>query len=302
MPIPPGTTEPEGTWTIPQPGELGPADVLAAGVALWARHWRLLALLSLLLYGSVLIVQALLEPGPNLRELIEWFREGAPEPIPQASPRAQALGTLGGLILSPILLLATLRILLGGTVGSVPGPSRAIGYGLRRLPSTLWLLVAIVITGVGIFLGAGVVGLILAAGPDLLAIAAIALVVYPVVRLAVAVPTLVVDDTRGFKALGRAWELTRGRWWHTFSVLLVFGLIASVAGLLMLVLPALGPSGTAGDLAQAIMTAVIGAFTGPLGAGILAVLYLDLRARHHRDGAGAVRELIERHDPPSAQM
>lgn len=302
LPIPPGIAEPDGTWTIPQPGELGPIDVLSVGFALWRRHWRVLAVLSLLLSGSVLVVQALMDPGPTIRELVEWFRDGASNPLPPASRRAQALGTLRGLILDPILILATLRVLLGGSVGATPPARRAITYGLRRLPSTLWLFVAMGISMVGVGLGAVIVSLALAQASELLAVVFVPLLLYPGLRLwSAALPALVVDDTRGFAALRQSWALTRGRWWSIFAVLLVLGLVVAAGSLLALVASALIPwSGTPGDLTQAIVVAGFDAFTVPVGAGILAALFLDLRARRHRDGAGMVRELIERHDPPTA--
>ena len=299
LPIPPGEPHP-GSWVAGAPGDLGVGDVIAMGCSLWARHWRLLAFLSLALSGSVLVLQAALDPGPTFRELIEWLREGAPEPIPGASPRAQAVGLLGGLILSPMLTMATLRVLLGGAVGSVPGPGRAVSYGLRRLPSTLWLFLAMGISMVGVGVLAAVVSLILAQAAEVLAVVFVPLVIYPAVRLwSVALPALVVDDSRGFAALGRSWRLTRGRWWATFAVLLLFTLVAAIGSLLTVIVSAVIPwSGTPADLVQASVTAGLGALAGPLGASMLAGLYLDLRVRARNEEAGTVRTLIERHDPP----
>lgn len=298
-PIPPVPVAPAGGWTIRPPGSLGAVDVVETGFALWARWWRQLGLLSLLLSGSIGVVQALLDPGPSVRELAEWFRVGGGEPLPQASPRAQAFG-LASLILGPVLALATYRILLGAAVDSVPATGRAIVYGFRRVGSGLWLFVAFFIAAVIVVLAAFLLGLLLALIEPVLALLAIVPGLYLLARLlAVAIPALVADDTRGFKAIARSWQLVGRRVWASFGVLCMATLVIVVGGFATIVVQVLIPGeGTAGDLARAGAAAAGGAIVGPITGAILAALYLDLRARGDRDGPGGIRHLLERHDPP----
>jgi hypothetical protein len=298
VPIPPVPVEPAGEWTIRPPGALGAIDVVEVGFSLWGQRWRRLALLSLLLSGSIGIVQALLDPGPSVRELAEWVRAGGADPLPQASPRAQAFG-LASLILGPVLALATYRILLGAAVTSVPETGQAIVYGFRRVGSGLWLFVAFFLTAMIVVLASSLVALVLAVIEPALALLAVAPALYLLARLlAVAIPALVADDARGFKAIARSWQLVGRRVWPSLGVLCVATLVILVGGFATILMQILIPGeGVAGDLARAAAAAAGGAIVGPLTGAILAALYLDLRARGDHDGPGAIRRLLERHDP-----
>ena len=70
IPPPPGAIAAAGAWTIRPPGTLGIVDTIEVGSAVWARHWRQLALLSFALGGWVALAASVVDPGPSIREVI----------------------------------------------------------------------------------------------------------------------------------------------------------------------------------------------------------------------------------------
>jgi hypothetical protein len=101
---------------------------------------------------------------------------------------------------------------------------------------------------------------------------------------AVAIPALLMEDVRGFKALGRSFDLTRHRWWPTAAILLLANLLASAMalGLGMLALPLL-VTGSGNDfvveLANGIFMAAANVLTIPFVSVLVTVVYFDLRVR-----------------------
>ncbi|HSL09784.1 MAG TPA: hypothetical protein VLA82_00515 [Actinomycetota bacterium] len=242
---------------------------------------------------------SLVDPGPGLRELIQMYRTGLiPDDLEQPSRVSQSLGMLSGLVLEPILALATMRIVVGGSVGSVPKAPAAAFYGLRRIASTWWLFIALALTFVALAIPTLIVAAGLGAQWSPLWGVGVVPFVYVGVRLAPVLGAFVVDDARGFAAIGRSWTLSRRRWWATAGALAISAALAIALALATVVLQVLIPgSGDASAFARAAVGALVGAFTGPIPYAVVAVLYLDLRARHEPTPPSAVRTMIERHDP-----
>lgn len=100
----------------------------------------------------------------------------------------------------------------------------------------------------------------------------------------VAVPALLIEDERGFRALSRSFNLVRGRWWATAGTLLLANLLATAVafGFSILALP-LVFAGDGNDfvvnLANGILGAVASVLTIPFVAAVIAVIYFDLRVR-----------------------
>jgi hypothetical protein len=100
----------------------------------------------------------------------------------------------------------------------------------------------------------------------------------------VAVPALLIEGTRGFKALGRSFNLVRGRWWPTAGTLLLANILAAAVsfgfGLLALPFVFTGRDNEfVFDLANGIFGAVASVLTIPFVAAVVAVIYFDLRVR-----------------------
>jgi hypothetical protein len=142
----------------------------------------------------------------------------------------------------------------------------SLRFGFQRLGSLLWLTL---IHGVLLLL-------------------AFAACIVPGVWLyaawSVAVPALLLEGTRGFKALGRSFNLVRGRWWPTAGTLLLANLLATAVafGFGVLALPlvfAAGDNDYVVDLANGIFGGVASVVTIPFVAAVVAVIYFDLRVR-----------------------
>jgi hypothetical protein len=142
----------------------------------------------------------------------------------------------------------------------------SLRFGFQRLGSLLWLTL---IHGVLLLL-------------------AFAACIVPGIWLyaawSVAVPALLIEDERGFRALSRSFNLVRGRWWPTAGTLLLANLLATAVafGFGILALP-LVFAGDGNDfvvnLANGILGAVASVLTIPFVAAVIAVIYFDLRVR-----------------------
>ncbi|MCO1339182.1 hypothetical protein BJH93_09800 [Kocuria polaris] len=115
------------------------------------------------------------------------------------------------------------------------------------------------------------------------------------VKLSVALNALSVEDISATGAIRRTWALTRGLWWRTFGILLVFGFLTSAAsGMLSFPVElATGFSSAMMDLTGAgqlsalvmiglIVSAALSGAASALQIVVVAVLYIDLRFR--KDG------------------
>lgn len=186
-------------------------------------------------------------------------------------------------------------------MGEAPNWRDSLRFAFGKLGSLLWLTVIVVV---------------------ILILAFIALVlpgIYLGVAFAVALPVLLVEDIRGFKALSRSFQLTKGRWWPTFGTLLVALVLLYVVGIVIgLIFAALASAIISGSSSNLVLFVVISAVLGiisrtlttPFFAACATVIYYDLRVRKEgydlellardigRSGPGG----LERPDgPPSPQ-
>lgn len=199
---------------------------------------------------------------------------------PQAGSEAQVeaadgAAVAGGFVLAALFafvgtVLATgacFKAIADAYLGERPSWRESLRYALRRLRSLVWVAI--------------LYGLI----PTLALFLLIVPGVYLWVAWAVATPALLLEGTRGTKALGRSHRLVRGRWWASFGILLIGFLIAAVIEI------AVGfPLGFAAGfgapesfVANIVATGVAGALAAllatPLQAAFVSILYFDLRVR-----------------------
>ena len=95
---------------------------------------------------------------------------------------------------------------------------------------------------------------------------------------------LLVEGLRGRKALGRSFELVKGRWWKTFGTLIVGFILAAIISTLVQGVFLIGILfGDDNDAVVLVLSAIAGivglAISTPFQAALLTVVYFDLRVR-----------------------
>jgi hypothetical protein len=167
------------------------------------------------------------------------------------------------LLASGVCLKAVGDAYLGGTADW----RSSLRFTLGRFHSILWIGF---LAGVG-----GVLG----------AIACILPGIWLWISWAVAVPVLLIEGSRGRKALGRSFRLVKGRWWGCFgALLLAYLLVGLVSAGINAVLAAISLSGSGhGEVIEFALRTVSGSvssmITTPFTAALTVVLYIDLRVR-----------------------
>jgi hypothetical protein len=117
------------------------------------------------------------------------------------------------------------------------------------------------------------------------AIVTIPIVLWVLIRWAVAMPALFAEGVGPVKAVGRSWSLTRDNWWRTLGILLLVSIMVSLIqaalGALFTGIAAVIP-GLSDDIQAGLVTTVstlISALVGALSPIAITLLYLDLRVR-----------------------
>jgi len=125
-------------------------------------------------------------------------------------------------------------------------------------------------------------------------IASVGLEIFLLIRLSVALPALVLERISPATAIKRSFELSQGSFWRLFGIRLLTAFIVSIASLVLsipftIASGALGGSGslfsvgTKATLASVIIAAIGGivasTVTAPISAGVVVLLYADLRMR-----------------------
>lgn len=220
-------------------------------------------LVSLVLAGVPALVQTLVLPS----------RVGA---VGGAAMAAWGLGTFVFSLVKALLSFVLHAALVTGAIASLNGSRANLGDMLSRGLSAAFPLLGLVILEV---LGL-MVGFVLLIVPGI-----ILLVVW-----SVAVPSLVVERTGVIGAFNRSADLTRGRRWAIFGLMLIYlvlsWIVGMIAGALMFGLggglnvhnftPGVAPTFTISPV-TAIFTALLATVLGALSASGVAALYYQLR-------------------------
>jgi len=142
---------------------------------------------------------------------------------------------------------------------------RSVGEIVRRLHSIIWIS----------FLGSFLAALAL--------LACIAPGIWLYFAWAVAVPVLLMEGTKGRRALGRSFRLVKGFWWRTFAILILgsilAGIIQSAVTAAFLAVTFSTDSEVVSVFASFLASVLAGAITTPFVAAVTIVLYIDLRVR-----------------------
>lgn len=107
---------------------------------------------------------------------------------------------------------------------------RLVGYTLLLIVAILVVVVAVVLIVWGLTTVAGGLGILLGI---LAGLAAIPLYVWINTKLILVPSVMVIERARIFEAMRRSWRLTKTRFWPTFGLIFLIGLIFSAAGQLV---------------------------------------------------------------------
>lgn len=329
-PVPYSNPAPVAPVLAPSPLALG--DVFAGVIGVFKRHWglfvgiallpALVSALAMVIFGVVVfvVVSAAIARGAQ-----------APQALLASLAVPLALSTLGLIVAMFFVVLYQYKcygMIALGTTDTASGrlPTfgdlnrRTRGLSMRVLGVALAIGAAVVAAygvaggiAVALFLPQGTSGggsgfkatqvwvaLLVIAG-----LAAFVGFIYISTRWSYFVPTLAVEGRGGFAALGRSWQLTRGRFWHTFGSFFVAGIAVAIPAFVvsLLSMPFADVDGTASlqsaipRLLLALATLVVSVFTAPLFEIFRAIMYLDEVNRLH--GVPAATQAPQPWTPPT---
>ena len=207
---------------------------------------------------------------------------------------------LGAFVSSLLLTLVTAitAVSVGKSViGAKIGVREALVAALKRFPVVIVMtllmsvgLVAIMTVAVLVVIFAAMVNAILAIVLGVvMVLGTIALIAWLSVKLSIAIPAAVLEKLGPVAAIGRSWNLTHGRFWMIFAVLLVASIITSIiqqviSAPVSLLLPLLAPQDPESIATLFVVAIAISSFVGMLIAaiflaGVTCVVYTDQRMR-----------------------
>lgn len=187
-----------------------------------------------------------------------------------------------GLISALTVVAATaacLKVVSDSYMGEKSDARSSLAFAGRRLHSLVWVafltvLYILLIVLVGVLAAFVFVPLVF-------------IIFVPVVWLWIAwsfaPAAFLVEGVKGRKALGRSFDLVKGRWWQVFWTIVLSTIIATVAGfgIGLILSPLVGTSEslTAAVMLDAVARSITAILTTPFTAAVIGILYFDLRVR-----------------------
>ena len=229
--------------------------------------WQPMLIMSLIAAGSGFYRFSAIPaaaPGAGLRDLLLQFQT-----TPRGYQAVSVVVMLVDLVLYSVLLLNIVAV----SGGLTPSLGASLAAALRRAPA---LIVATIIFFIAAFIG---FCLLLVPG------------IYLLNRLQLYVVPLVTQSQGPVESLGTSWNLVRGHWWRTATLLFVMIAIMYVLNLALVALAGAivavvgGGAATliqgAGSfvLGSLILSAILGIFTTPLIVTVFVTVYQDLVLR-----------------------
>jgi hypothetical protein len=241
----------------------GVGEILSAAFELYTKNWQALMQIVAIVAIPVSLIGYLITDQVIRKSVTVTTTTIAGTTVRVASVNggfwraslASALVAFLGVLIAQVLTGAITRGAAGAFVGQPLAVGDAYSFGLARLWSILWVSVL-----VGVIVG---VGFLLFVIPGFIFLT----------WLSVSLPSLVIEDQRGTTALGRSWNLVRGRAWPVFAVIVVAGLIT---GLVNAIITA--PFGH-NWFVRGLLAGIAWTVTTPYTALVGVLLYLDLRTR-----------------------
>ncbi len=263
---------------------LGVGEVLDAGIKLYLRHWKPLMICVVGIILPIQIVSALVVQSIDPNSIDFSFDSGSSGSDDELAAyfALELLSALGILFATA----ACFKAIADAWLGAEPDARRSLAFALRQMPRLVWLAIVW-------FCG--------------LAIAFVALFVPGVwltVAWSLAVPALLFERAGAAKALGRSFQLVRGRWWPILGGLLVAYLLTVIAGIIVSLVPAAIVTAVARDNDVAnVLASIVGGtvsqlISTPYLAAVIALLYFDQRVRKEGFDLQLLAEgLGQRRDP-----
>lgn len=249
---------------------LGVGEIFDVAIKIYRRNARTLLTLVFVVVAPIEVLSSLIQAStiPDDEEFLTETQPGEFELNDDFWRFAAGFGLAGLLsfVAATIATGACFKAIAEGYVGTRAEWRPALSFAARRFHSILW------ITILGGFLT--ILGFLLLIVPG----------VYLYISFAVAIPVLLTEGLKGRAALGRSRRLVKGRFWPTFGVVLLGGiLVGIVSGALGALAGGIsisnGPDTLASFISTTLATVVASLITTPLTAGFITVLYFDLRVR-----------------------
>jgi hypothetical protein len=259
-----------GEVARPRLRPLSLGETLDVSIKICAANWRTLGKTVLVIVVPVEVLSTLV--AADVTRSSFDFSTSSTETTSQSVDDLNQ--QLGGLAISSVLRLLALllvsaacfRVIAQAYLGETTDWRGSLAFALRRAWPLLWL---------------GLLYLLIVTGGLLLVIVG---AIWFFVAFAFWIPALFVEGLRGGRALGRSYELVKGRWWRTFGVLAVGFLLGTfVSSLVQAVFVAGILAGADNDALVLVLSTIAGivglAISTPFQAAIVAVVYFDLRVR-----------------------
>jgi hypothetical protein len=242
-------------------------EVLDVALKIFGRHWQTLVACVLVPTIPIQIVSVLtilaiapeqFDPDRSSTTLIE----GTGTEI-----AAVAVVQILSLIASLLATAACFKAVADGYLGQPPTLGGSLRFGLPRIPRLFGLSVVC-----GVMIALGVLGCLVGA----LFVAALVIL---------SVPAMLLERIGVFAAIGRSFELVKGRYWQIVLMLLViFVALLFISAFFGSIFGAVARAGgDASETANAFVSFIAGvgasAITTPIFAALLTVLYFDQRVR-----------------------
>lgn len=274
---------PRATWREADPGRMGAAAIVGAGVRIWSKNWFPWFLVTLAMTGVISVIIAAVDPWTGTYGIRYWFGEESFVP-PDPTPLAVILSLVLAFFAGPWEIVVLTRSALRATFSEETASGSAlIGRTIRGVHSVLWIFVLLGIALLPIvlvlFATAKAVGSDAAGG--IAALIPLALLLFAVPRLATLTHVFVGDDARGTRAIAGAWRLSRSAWGTSLGTILLVLLIGIVISIVpSLIVGQAFSSPIVGDaIPRAIVQTLVNAVLTPLSTAVLAGLFLELHAR-----------------------
>ncbi len=269
---------------------MGVGEILDAAINLCRLRWRALAGIG----AFVLVPWSLLQQGVvgivGGATLVPSASHSVPPAIPSGAAILHTLSrtifAIGGLslihflVISPFVVGAFARATADIYLGGEPTVRGTYRFAVSRLPSIMLVIVLVaLIEGVSVAVLLGPGGFF----PPILLVTVPALVVLSLlilVRLQFGTTLVVVEGTRGRRALRRSWNLTRRRFWKILGTILVGGILSSAVGATVgIPFTILASLLGGGWFTEGVGTAISAVLTTPFVSMLPVLLYFDARIR-----------------------
>ncbi|MEU3219578.1 glycerophosphoryl diester phosphodiesterase membrane domain-containing protein [Streptomyces sp. NPDC006971] len=287
---------------------LGVGEILDGAVSTMRTHWRTVLgftlAVSVIAQIATILMQRYLLPEPTVMDP----NATGPEVLRQATESVQStlIANVPSMLITLIATLFTTSVLTVVISRSVLGRpvslADAWAEARPRLPQLLGLTMLLTLMSAALMTLGLLPGLLVGstAGAGLVVIglpAALAVVLWLMVRFALASPALMLERQSITTSMRRSAKLVRNAWWRTFGVLALTWLLTAIVAVIIaipftIIAMVVDSNGTESLLFDGSMFStwpyliisgigqvITATITYPLSAGVMALLYIDQRIR-----------------------